>query len=134
MTASNALRPPDSGASDMCTLIVSPGFMSSVFPLGTKVVRLANCGDGGPVGTPFFWMKAKLTGSWQAALAFVVGVPVKLSMFSAAHQCVASQLSLSAKGALPGGDSCISLNPQPPPPARVFPGPLRPQPPPPAPL
>src|SRR5260370_1557696 len=115
MTTSNAWPPPDAGASDMCTLIASPGFMSSVLPLGTKVVRLANCGDGGPVGTPSFWMKAKLTGSTQAGSAFVVGVPVKLSMFSAAHQCVPSQLSLSAKGALPGGYSCISMNAEPPP-------------------
>ncbi len=40
---------------------------------------------------------------------------MKLSMFSAAHQCVLSQLSLSAKGALPGGYSCISMNAEPPP-------------------
>src|SRR6202043_803713 len=115
MTTSNAWPPPDAGASDMCTWIRSPGFMSSVLPLGTKVVRLANCGDGGPVGTPFFWMKAKLIGSTQAGLAFAVGVPVKLSMFSAAHQCVASQLVLSTKGAFPGGYSCISMNAEPPP-------------------
>ena len=92
MTTSNASPPPGAGASDMWMLIVSPGFMSSVSPLCTNVVRSAVCGDGGPVGTPFRWMKAKLTGSSQAGLGFVVGVPVKLSMVSAAHQCVSSQL------------------------------------------
>src|ERR1700722_11734724 len=103
ITTSNAWPPPGVGASDMCVLIVSPGFISSVWPLGTNVARVASCGDGGPAGTPFVWMKAKLDGSSQAGLAFEVGVPVKLSMVSAAHQCVASQLSLSTNGALPGG-------------------------------
>src|SRR5580704_10455639 len=115
MTTSNASVPPGAGASDMWILIVSPGFMSSVSLLFTNVAASSVSGPGGPVGTPFRWMKAKLAGSSQAGLAFVVGVPVKLSMVSAAHQCVSSQLVLLMKGGWPGGYSCISMNAEPPP-------------------
>src|SRR5215470_8218551 len=38
--------------------------MNPVFP----VLRLARCGLGGPVGTPFVWMNAKLIGSMQLLL------------------------------------------------------------------
>jgi hypothetical protein len=39
--------------------------MSSVSLSGVNVAVLASCGAGAPVGTPFFWMKPKLTGSSQ---------------------------------------------------------------------
>ena len=71
---------------------------------GVTVVRSLSCGLGGPAGTPLVWMKPKLTGSVQ----FGLQVPIRpahsrLSMVSAEHQCVLSQLMLSAKGAKPGG-------------------------------
>ena len=99
MTTSKALPPPGAGASNMWTLIV----VARVHQQRLAVRR--ERGDGrrpaataGPVGTPFRWMKAKLTGSTQAGLGCVVGVHSRLSMVSAAHQCVSSQLSLSTKG------------------------------------
>src|SRR5487761_397884 len=116
MTTSKALPPPGARASDIWILILSPGFMSSVWPFGVKVAVFASCGAGGPVGTPSCWMKPKLTGSSQLALQ--VAKPVvhsRLSMVSAAHQCVSSQLALSTNGGFPGGSSCISTNAEPPP-------------------
>jgi len=61
------------------TTRLSPGFMRRVLAFGVYVPVVCAPGAGGPVGTPFFWMKAKLTGSMQAL------VLVKLSMFNAAH-------------------------------------------------
>ena len=105
MTTSKALPPPGAGASYMWKATVSPGFMSSVSLFGVAVVAPAeSCGAGGPVGTPFRWMKAKLTGSSQLLLQLAYpGVHSRLSMLSAAHQCVSSQLVLSTKGGSPGG-------------------------------
>src|SRR5437764_9989653 len=97
--------PPLIAALNMWTLIASPGFMSSVFALGVALARLESCGLGGPVGTPLVWMKAKLTGSTQLLLQGPEPLPVhsRLSMVSAEHQWVLSQLMLSANGANPGG-------------------------------
>ena len=104
MTTSKASPPPGAGASDMWNVILSPGFISSVSPLFTNVLRVASCGDGGPVGTPSRWMKPKLSGSSQLLLQLAnAAVHSRLSMVRAAHQCVPSQLSLSTKGGLPGG-------------------------------
>ena len=104
MTTSKASPPPGAGASHMWNLIVSPGFISSVSLLFTSVAVSASCGDGGPVGTPFRWMKAKLLGSSQLLLQdWNAAVHSRLSMVRAAHQCVSSQLTLSGKGGMPGG-------------------------------
>ena len=63
----------------------------------------ASCGDGGPVGTPFRWMKPKLTGSSQLLLHITKPVVhSRLSMVSAAHHYVSLQPSLSTNGGLPG--------------------------------
>ena len=49
-------------------------------------------------------MKAKFTGSMQLLLHGPAGpVHSRLSMVSAEHQCVLSQLMVSANGAKPGG-------------------------------
>jgi hypothetical protein len=40
----------------------------SVCASGVTDARSDSCGLGGPVGTPFVWMKAKLTGSMQLLL------------------------------------------------------------------
>src|SRR5437870_251447 len=64
----------------MVTTMLSPGFMSRVLASGVNVAEVWEPGAAGPVGTPFFWMKAKLIGSKQ--LLFWV----MLSMVSAAHQ------------------------------------------------
>ena len=88
----------------MWTLIWSPGFSSSVCELGVLVARSDSCGDGGPVGTPSRWIQAKLTGSSQPPLQ--VAKPVvqsRLSIVSAAHQWVSSQLVESTNGGKPGG-------------------------------
>jgi hypothetical protein len=89
----------------MCTVILSPGLISSVRLFGVKVASLESCGLGGPVGTPPRCTKAKLTGSTQLLLQGPDPLPVhsRLSMLSAEHQWVLSQLMLSANGAKPGG-------------------------------
>ena len=57
------------------------------------------------MGTPLVWMKAKLTGSTQLWLQLPLPLPwhSRLSMFSAEHQWVSSQLVASTNGAKPGG-------------------------------
>src|SRR5258708_19115340 len=45
--------PPLIAASNIRTVIESPGFISRVFLFGVTVFRLDNCGLGGPAGTPF---------------------------------------------------------------------------------
>jgi hypothetical protein len=89
----------------MWTVIVSPGFISSVRELAVIVARSARCGLGGRAGTPPVWMNAKLTGSGQRGLQWPLPLPwhSRLSMFSAAHQWVLSQLIASENGANPGG-------------------------------
>ena len=82
----------------------SPGFMSSVSEFGVAVLRSASCGLGGPVGTPFRWMNAKLVGSSQLGLQEVKPrVHSRSLMCSEAHQCVLSHEMLSTNGAKPGG-------------------------------
>ena len=105
VSLASSARPPGIFASNMCTVILSPGFISSVRELGVKVARLLRCGLGGPVGTPLVWMKPKFTGSMHCALHGPDPLPLhsRLSMLSAEHQCVLSQLMLSANGAKPGG-------------------------------
>ena len=96
--------PPGTGASNMCTWILSPGFISNVFAFGVLVARFASWGLGGPAGTPLVWMKAKLTGSSQPALQVAkFCVHSRLSIVSAEHQWVLSQEMPSANGANPGG-------------------------------
>jgi hypothetical protein len=81
-------------ASNMCTVTLSPGFISSVRRLGVNVALSLSWGDGGPVGTPLVWMWAKLTGSTHRLLHGPEPLPAhsRLSMLSAEHQCVLSQL------------------------------------------
>src|ERR1700722_15296193 len=99
--------PPGILASNRCTLIRSPGFISRVCRLGVNEESSLSCGLGGPVGTPLFWTNAKLTGSGQFWLHPDGANPLpensRLSIFSAEHQCASSQLMLSVKGAKPGG-------------------------------
>ena len=52
----------------MCTTIVSPGFIISVWESGVTVAGSESCGLGGPVGTPLRWMNPKFTGSVQFGL------------------------------------------------------------------
>src|SRR5215470_9859563 len=60
--------PPGIFASNMLSLIASPGRISRVCLFGVTVVRSLSCGLGGPAGTPLVWMKAKLMGSVQLGL------------------------------------------------------------------
>src|SRR5205807_8768826 len=69
-------------------------------------------GDPGGKGIPSFWMKAKFTYSIAPPQALLTA-PLfmfsdRLSMLSAAHHWVVSQLSNQ-----PGGYNCISTNPVP---------------------
>ena len=75
--------------------------------MGVNVESSLSCGLGGPGGTPLVWTNAKFTGSVQFWLHPPGANPPwehsRLSMLSAEHQCVLSQLMLSVKGAKPGG-------------------------------
>ena len=75
----------------------------SVCALGVNVRRSDSCGLGGPTGTPSRWMNAKFTGSMQLLLHDPAASHSTLSMVSAEHQCVLSQLIESSNGANPGG-------------------------------
>src|SRR6266576_1277996 len=78
--------------SKMWMLSLSPGFISRVLWFGVTVLRVPFCGLGGPVGTPFVWMNAKLIGSTQLLLH--TPNPAwhsSESIVSAAHQCELSQ-------------------------------------------
>ncbi len=88
----------------MWITIVSPGLISSVSRFGVTVARSDSCGLGGPEGTPLCWMNAKFAGSSQSGLQNEPSaVHSRLSIVSAEHQCVLSQLMLSTNGANPGG-------------------------------
>src|SRR6516164_9469176 len=89
--------------SKMWMASLSPGFISRVVWFGVTVFRLARCGLGGPVGTPFVWMKAKLIGSTQLLLQVPEAVHSSESIVSAAHQWLLLQLMPSTNGANPGG-------------------------------
>ena len=95
--------PPATLASNMWMTTLSPWFISRVFPFGVNVARFDSCGLGGPAGTPFLWMNAKLTGSMQLSLQLPAASQATLSMVSAEHQWVLSQLIESSNGANPGG-------------------------------
>jgi hypothetical protein len=87
----------------MWMTIRSPGFIMSVCPSCVTVATSDSCGLGGPVGTPLVWMNAKFTGSMQLPLHDPPAVHSTLSIVSAEHQCVLSQLIESSNGANPGG-------------------------------
>jgi hypothetical protein len=95
--------PPAIFASNMWITTRSPWFIRNVLALGVNVCRLACCGLGGPTGTPSVWMNAKFTGSMQLLLQVPAALHSTLSMLSAEHQWVLSQLIESANGAKPGG-------------------------------
>ena len=88
---------------------VDGDLVAGVHQQGVRVRRESSqvdfCGLGGPVGTPLVWTKAKLTGSTQLLLQLPLPLPwhSRLSMLSAEHQWVSSQLVASANGAKPGG-------------------------------
>ena len=107
VSVTSSARPPGIFASNMCTVMRSPGFISRVCRLGVNVARLLSCGDGGPEGTPLRCTKAKLTGSVHLLLHGPTWNPrpehSRLSMLRAEHQCVLSQLMESENGAKPGG-------------------------------
>src|SRR5215472_2216093 len=60
--------PPLIAASNIRTVILSPGFMNSVCAFGVNVALLAVFGPGGPEGTPLVCTNAKFTGSMQLLL------------------------------------------------------------------
>ena len=106
MTTSNACCPgsPGTGASNMCTRTLSPGFINSVSPFGVALWMLASCGLGGPAGIPFLWMNAKFSGSSHCGLHWTkFCVHSRLSIVSAEHQWVSSQPLPSTHGGKPGG-------------------------------
>src|SRR6266571_3169869 len=105
------LRP--CAVSCIVTIIWSPEFMNrSAAGLGVKVLMVALTGLGGEAGcgTPLFVMKAKLTYSTPVLAAQVgfknwpvTGFSERLSILSAAHHLVASQLRPAGQDTQPGG-------------------------------
>src|ERR1700726_651561 len=97
----------------MVTTSLSPEFMNrSAEWFGVKVASVELTGLGGAPagGCPLLVMNAKFTGSTPtrfAQVAFcscpVTGFSSRLSMFSAAHHLVPSQLSPAGQGTNPGG-------------------------------
>src|SRR5215468_7255416 len=93
------------------TVRVSPEFMNrSLAGSGVNVASVAFTGLAGAWATPFLVMNAKFTYSmpvWAAQVGLSC-VPAfrfcdRLSMFSAAHHCVAAQLFPAGHGAQPSG-------------------------------
>ncbi len=83
----------------METTSTSPGFISSVWAFGVKVLTSVSCGLGGPLGTPLVCRNAKLTGSMQLLLQVAkLSEHSRLSILRAAHHLVALQLMLSTNG------------------------------------
>src|SRR5438552_5621821 len=83
---------------------------TSELPTGLNVSKVASTGFGGPIGTPSWVMNAKLTYSSPVLAAHVelrtwpvTGFSDRLSMFSAAHHLVGSQLTPGGQSAQPGG-------------------------------
>src|SRR5215470_12595651 len=105
LSCASSACPPGIFASHMWTVILSPGFIISGCALGVWVARLLFCGLGGQVGTPLVGSHAKLTGSKQLLLKWPLPLPwtSRLSIVSAEHQWVLSQLVPSTNGANPGG-------------------------------
>src|ERR1700687_3540059 len=97
----------------MVTVKLSPEFMNrSAFGSGVNVLIVELTGFGGEFGcgTPLFVMKAKFTYSSPVVAAQVefrtwpvTGFSERLSMLSAAHHLVASQLLPAGHGTQPGG-------------------------------
>src|SRR6266581_4341245 len=93
------------------TLSLSPEFMNrSLVASGVKVASVELTGLAGAWDTPLLVMKAKFTYSIpvMAAHDALSCVPVfefceRLSMFSAAHHCLAAQLLPAGHFAHPGG-------------------------------
>src|ERR1700730_15797210 len=93
------------------TVNLSPEFINrSEAGSGVKVLMVDCSGFGGELGcgTPLVVMKAKLTGSTPVRPTHAPFVPAtgfceRLSMLSAAHHFVASQLLPAGQGAQPGG-------------------------------
>src|SRR5437016_4838814 len=97
------------GVSNMCRASTSPEFMNRSLAAST-LNRALLSGLAAVVALPFLVMNAKFTGStpavlWQAALfcAPVFEFCDRLSMFSAAHHRVGSQLTPAGHGTQPGG-------------------------------
>src|SRR5258708_24652030 len=81
------------------TWSTSPPFIFRVCAFGKNVLTSVRCGLGGPAGTPFICRNAKLTGSMQLLLHVTKpNVHDRLSIVSAAHHFVGSQLTLSMHG------------------------------------
>ena len=94
----------------MVTLSLSPGFITKTSGVGVNVDLFAVSGPGGPTGTPSCVRNAKFTGSMQLLLSTLKSkFPCRLSIVSAAHQCVWSQEILLMNGWYPGGYSCSSM-------------------------
>src|SRR5947209_14422924 len=97
----------------MLVTIVSPGFMNrSCVRLGVKVAAVESTGLAGACERPLFVMKAKLTYSGEPSTLFthvgfcwvpLIGSCARLSMFSAAHHALASQLTPAGHDTQPGG-------------------------------
>src|SRR5579863_8182253 len=93
------------------TVNLSPEFMNkSALGLGVKVLTVASSGLGGDdgCGCPFFVMKAKLTGSIPTRTTHAPAAPLtafceRLSILSAAHHFVGSQLLPAGHSTQPGG-------------------------------
>src|SRR5215471_3287369 len=105
---STTLKP--AAVSNRSTRIRSPDRMNRSVPwFGVKVSSVADSGPAGAWAVPFFVMNAKLTGStptWLRQDALFT-IPLfwswdRLSMFSAAHHWVTSQLRPSGQGIHPG--------------------------------
>src|SRR5580704_11684785 len=99
-----AVGTPGAAASTMWIWSLSPGFISRVWAFGSADALVISCGLGGPVGTPFVWMNAKLVVSLQLLLQLTkLNVHSASLMCSDAHHCVLLQLTFSMNGASPGG-------------------------------
>src|SRR5438132_944737 len=93
------------------TTSLSPEFMNrSADGLGVKVLMVESSGFGGELGCgwPLFVMKAKFTGSiptspMHAPGVLVTGSSERLSILSAAHHLVGSQLLPPGHSTQPGG-------------------------------
>src|ERR1039457_739473 len=102
------LRP--AGVSCMEGASTSPGVMNrSCAGSGVKVAFVASTGLAGAWAVPLLVMNAKFTGSTptefrHAVLLFTpAGFELQLSMFRAAHHCLAAQLTPGGQDTQPGG-------------------------------
>ena len=99
------------GVSCITTASWSPEFMNrSVARFGVKVAVVASSGSAGACALPLCVMNAKLTGSmptlFRQSAFWLTGLfwsSDRLSMFSAAHHCRASQDRPGGQETQPGG-------------------------------